>query len=97
MISMLPLSKIDCEFETLSLSRVKSLGNIILIPNQPVFTFSPQCCVLSGESPNTNFMVWFDPTQAQTHNLPYSRRLPYYTTDVVLTQGSSKVMYLLTR
>ena len=57
MISMLPLSKIDCEFDTLNPSRVKSLGNIILIPNQPVFTLSPQCCVLSGEAPNTNFMV----------------------------------------
>ena len=29
-------------------------GNIILIPNQPVFALSPICCLVSGEEINTN-------------------------------------------
>jgi Ca2+-binding RTX toxin-like protein len=28
------------------------LGHIILIPSQPVFAFSPQCCVLGGKATN---------------------------------------------
>ena len=37
---------------------VAPLGHIILIPSQPVFVLSPQCCVLSGEATNTNFIVF---------------------------------------
>ena len=33
-------------------------GHIILIPSQPVFAFSPECCVLSREATNTNFIVF---------------------------------------
>jgi hypothetical protein len=33
------------------------LWHIILIPSQPVFALSPQCCVLSGEATNTNTHV----------------------------------------
>jgi hypothetical protein len=29
---------------------VAPLGHIILIPSQPIFAVSPQCCVLSGEA-----------------------------------------------
>jgi hypothetical protein len=36
---------------------VALLGHIILIPSQPVFALSPQCCVLSGEATNTNVIV----------------------------------------
>jgi hypothetical protein len=36
---------------------VALLGHIILIPSQPVFSLSPQCCVLSGEATNTNVIV----------------------------------------
>ena len=37
-------------------------GHIILIPSKPVFTRSPYCCVLRGETGNTNFiaLVWPD-------------------------------------
>ena len=35
------------------------LGHIILIPRLPaVFAPSPECCVLSGETTNTNFIVF---------------------------------------
>ena len=37
---------------------VAPLGHIILIPSQPVFALSPQCCVLSGEATNANFIVF---------------------------------------
>ena len=33
-------------------------GHIILIPSQPVFPLSPECCVLSREATNTNFIVF---------------------------------------
>jgi len=36
---------------------VAPLGHIFLIPSQAVFALTPQCCVLSGESRNTNFIV----------------------------------------
>ena len=36
---------------------------------------SPECCVLSGEAANTNFIVlWFNLSGAQTYDLPHSRR-----------------------
>jgi hypothetical protein len=37
---------------------VAPLGHIILIPVHPVFALSPECCVLSGESTNTNLIVF---------------------------------------
>ena len=37
---------------------VVPLGHIITIPSQPVFAVTPQCCVLSGEAANTNFIVF---------------------------------------
>jgi len=36
---------------------VATLEHIILIPSQPAFALSPECCVLSGEATNTNFIV----------------------------------------
>jgi len=36
---------------------VAPLGQIILIPSQPVFSLSPECYMLSGEATNTNFIV----------------------------------------
>jgi len=53
---------------------VALLGHIILIPSQPVFDLSPKCCVLCGESTNTDFIVWFYPTGARTHDLPMRAR-----------------------
>ena len=37
---------------------VAPLRHIILIPSQPVFVFSPECCMLSREATNTNFIVF---------------------------------------
>jgi hypothetical protein len=37
---------------------VAPLWHIILIPSQPVFALSPECCLLSGEATNTNFIVF---------------------------------------
>ena len=37
---------------------VVSLRHIILIPNQPIFALSSECCVLSAEITNTNVMVF---------------------------------------
>ena len=34
------------------------LGHIILIPSQPVFAFSPYCCMLSGEATYIIFIVY---------------------------------------
>jgi hypothetical protein len=31
----------------------------------------PSLCVVSGEATNTNFSLWFDPTDARTHDLPH--------------------------
>jgi len=33
-------------------------GHIIQIPGHPVFALSPECCLLSGEATNTNFIVF---------------------------------------
>jgi hypothetical protein len=33
-------------------------GHIILIPSQPVFALSSECCMLSGEATNTNFIFF---------------------------------------
>jgi hypothetical protein len=63
---------------------VAPLGQIILIPSQPVFALSPHCCLLSKEA--THFIVFgltrpglepmIYPTQAEHAN--------YYTTDAVI-------------
>ena len=37
---------------------VAPLGHIILTPSQPVFALTPECCVLSRETTNTNFIVF---------------------------------------
>ena len=37
---------------------VAPFAHIILIPSQPVFALSPNCCVLRGEATNTNFIVF---------------------------------------
>jgi hypothetical protein len=37
---------------------VTSFGYIILIPSRPVFGFTPEFCVRSGEAANTNFIVY---------------------------------------
>ena len=36
---------------------VAPLGHIILIPSQPVFALSPECCMLRGEATHTNCIV----------------------------------------
>ena len=37
---------------------VAPLQQIILIPSQPIFDLAPQCCVLSGDTATTNFIVF---------------------------------------
>jgi len=32
--------------------------HIILIPSQPVFLFTPYCCMLITEATNTYFIIW---------------------------------------
>jgi len=52
---------------------VAPLRHIYIIPSQPIFALTPKCCVLSEAVVNTKFYsVWFDPTGARTHDLPYS-------------------------
>jgi threonine dehydrogenase-like Zn-dependent dehydrogenase len=41
---------------------VLSLGQVILIQNQPVVALSPQYCMLCREAKDTNFSLCFDPT-----------------------------------
>jgi hypothetical protein len=51
---------------------VASLGHVIMILSQPVFSLSPECCVLSGEATNTSFIVfgltrsWIEPNINRT-------------------------------
>jgi hypothetical protein len=51
-----------------------ALGNIILIPNQPAFALTLQCCALITEITNTNVIV-FRLTRPTKYNFPY-RLLP---------------------
>ena len=44
---------------------VALLGHIILIPKQPVFALSPQCCVFSENNKCQVYCLWFDPTGAR--------------------------------
>ena len=47
---------------------VPALLHIILIPSKPVFALL--MLHASIEAANDNFIVWFDPTGAQNHDLP---------------------------
>jgi hypothetical protein len=42
----------------IGLEPVVPLWRIILIPSQPIFSLNPQCCMLSTEAANTNFIVF---------------------------------------
>ena len=56
-----------------------------MIPSQPVFALSPQCCVLSGEATNNNVIV-FGLTRPGLEPAIYHTRGEHdshYTTDVV--------------
>ena len=64
---------------------VAPLGHIILIPSQPVFALSPQCCVLSREATNTNLIV-FGLTRPRLEPTVYHTRgehANHYATDAV--------------
>jgi hypothetical protein len=64
---------------------VALLGHIILIPSQPVFALSPQCCVLGGEATNTN-LIFFGLTRPGLERTIYRTRGEHannYTTDMV--------------
>jgi hypothetical protein len=55
----------------------------MLLPTQPVFAISPQCCVLSREATNTNFIV-IGLTQIELEPTIYRTRGEHtkqYTTD----------------
>ena len=57
---------------------VTTIGHIILIPSQPVFALTPQCCTLRGEATNTNFKgLCFDLTALG------DKHSDHYTTDAV--------------
>ena len=69
---------------------VAPLGHIILIPSQPVFALSPECCVLSGEARNTNCIA-FGLTRPGLEPAIYRTRgehANHYATDVVTTRRS---------
>ena len=62
-------------------------GHIILIHSQPVFVFTPECCVHSGKAANFNFIV-FGLTRVRLRLEPTIYRTPgehasHYTTDAV--------------
>ena len=63
---------------------VAPIGHIILMPNQPVFALSPQCCVLSEEATNSNFIVFgftcsgFEPTIYRTRG-EHANHIDYKT------------------
>jgi len=53
---------------------VALIQQINLILSEPVFDFTPQCCVLSGEATNTNLIVYdLRITWDITHNVPHLR------------------------
>jgi hypothetical protein len=59
-----------CSLKQQSLCRpVVPLWRIILIPSQPIFSLNPQCCMLSTEAANINFIV-FGLTRMVTHDTP---------------------------
>jgi hypothetical protein len=64
---------------------VVPLGHIILIPRQPVFALSPECCVRSGEATKNNFIV-FGLTWSGLELKIYHTRgehANHYTTDAI--------------
>ena len=61
---------------------VAPLWHIILIPSQPVFALSPECCVLSGQSTNANFIV-FGLTW-EGFNYTWGEHANHYTTDAII-------------
>ena len=64
---------------------VAPLGHVIMILSQPVFSLSPECCVLSGEATNTNFIV-FGSTRPGLEPTIYRTRgehANHYATDAV--------------
>jgi hypothetical protein len=47
-----------------------ALGNIILIPNQPAFALTLQCCALITETTNINVIVFgSNLPEVRTHDL----------------------------
>jgi hypothetical protein len=52
--------------------------HIILIPSQPVFALTPECCMHSRETANTYFII-FDLTQPTNTQ---GKHTNHYTTDV---------------
>jgi hypothetical protein len=49
--------------------------------------------VLSGEATNTNFIVWFDPTGARTHDLLHrGEHANHYTTDAFNHNSISELL-----
>ena len=91
-ITKLPNSELD--LYSASSMKQQSLGRnfaplryIILILCQPIFAFSSYSCVLSGETANTNFIV-FDltwPGLKPTIYRNHGRHANHYTTDTVKT------------
>ena len=66
---------------------VAPLGLMILIPSQPVFVLSAKCFMLSGDSTNTNSIV-FGLNQSVLERTIYHTRgehANHYTTDVAKT------------
>jgi hypothetical protein len=47
---------------------VAPLRHIILIPSQQVFALTPNCCLLSREATNTNFIVFGSTRPGLTKN-----------------------------
>jgi hypothetical protein len=64
---------------------VTPFGRIIQIRSQPVFVFTPWCCVLSGEATTINFVVfgWTRPVYDSTSYHTRGEHTILYTTDVV--------------
>ena len=69
-------------------------ANKILILNRPDFVLTPQCCVLSGETPNTNFIGFglirpaIEPTPTIYSTLGGNTdHFPSYTKVVSLSEG----------
>jgi hypothetical protein len=65
---------------------VAPLGYINLIPNQPVFALTPECCELNWEAANTN-LIFIGLTWSGLKSMIYHTRVEqayHYTTDAVL-------------
>ena len=62
---------------------VAPLGHIILIPSQPVFALSSNCCILIGEATNTNFIVFGLTRLGREHTIyhTWGENANYYTTN----------------